>query len=242
MDEALGMCRQAVAAGIRRVVATPHMLDGVFRVSAGQVREGVERLKAEWGKRGGASIGEREAGLEILPGADVHLHEDLPAKIRRGEVLTLNDTGKYVLLEVPATVLLPRLDRFLGEMAAAGVRPILTHPERHPRINGAAGPAPGGADGGLAGWVAGGGLVQVTAGAYLGLFGRAAREAAERWTREGLVHVIATDAHPMPGREPSALAAAAARLEALAGTEAARRIVRENPERILRGEDVGRVP
>ncbi len=252
MDEALAMCRRAVEAGIATVVATPHMLDGVFGVTAGQVREGVEQLKKAWGEceassvARGASGGERGAGprdaprLHILPGADVHLHEDLPAKVRRGEVVTVNDAGKYLLLELPPTVLLDRLDGLLAELRAAGVRPILTHPERHPRIAGrgeARGlQAEGDAD--LGRWVAGGGLVQVTAGAYLGSFGRSAREAAERWARAGLVHVIATDAHPMPGREASSLAAAAAKLEGIVGAEAARRIVYANPERIVKGEEI----
>ena len=159
----------------------------------------------------------------------MHLHEDLVAKVKRGDVLTVNDTGAYLLLELPPTVMLSRLGRFLADMLAAGVRPILTHPERHPRI--------AGEDGELEGWVRGGGLVQVTAGAYLGKFGRTAQETVERWARAGLVHVIATDAHPLPGREPL-LREAAERLKGVAGAEAAERIIRTNPETIINGKDI----
>jgi protein-tyrosine phosphatase len=232
MDEAVDMGRRAVEAGIRTVVATPHMLDGVFGVRVEQVRESLGKLVAALATRG--------VPLEVLPGSDVHLHEDLPLKIRRGEVVTVNDTGRYLLLEVPHTVLLSRIGGVLAELQASGIRPILTHPERHPRISGAAGPVPGRRgepDGELAGWVSGGGLVQVTAGAYLGTHGRSAREAAERWARAGLVHLIATDAHPMPGREASSLPAAAARLEGIVGKDRADRIARGNPERIVRGEE-----
>jgi protein-tyrosine phosphatase len=239
-EQALAMCRSAAANGITTIVATPHMLDGVYRVTADQVRRGVEALNRllleRWTDRKEQTERPSTSKLSppppppvILPGADVHLHEDLVAKVKRGDVLTINDTGAYLLLELPPTVMLSRLGRFLADMLAAGVRPILTHPERHPRI--------AEEDGELEGWARGGGLVQVTAGAYLGRFGRTAQEAAERWARAGLVHVIATDAHPLPGREPL-LREAAERLQAVAGAEAAGRIVKGNPERIIRGEAI----
>ncbi len=127
VDEAVDMGRRAVEAGIRTVVATPHMLDGVFGVRVEQVREAFGRLVEALAARG--------VPLELLPGSDVHLHEDLVSKIRRGEVITVNDTGRYLLLEVPPTVLLSRLGGVLTELQAAGICPILTHPERHPRIS-----------------------------------------------------------------------------------------------------------
>jgi protein-tyrosine phosphatase len=221
-EEALAMARRAAENGIDTIVATPHMLEGVYHVTAAQVREGVAALN-----RAIAASAPPRRGVTILPGADVHLHEDLAAKVKRGEVLTVNDTGVYLLLELPPSVLPGRLGPFLFEMQAAGIRPILTHPERHPRVQERPAELPA--------WVAGGGLVQVTAAAYLGRFGPRVQDAAERWTGEGLVHVIATDAHPIPGREP-VLAEAAARLETLAGRAEADRLARVNPERIIRGK------
>jgi protein-tyrosine phosphatase len=235
-DGALAMCRSAADDGITTIVATPHMLDGVYHVTREEILRGVEALnrllEERWGERAaggppGSSPARTTLPPRILPGADVHLHEDLVAKVKRGEVVTVNDTGAYLLLELPPTVTLSRLGRFLADLLAAGVRPILTHPERHPRIAGEAGE--------LEGWVKAGGLVQVTAGAYLGRFGRTALEAAERWTAEGLVHVVASDAHPLPGRGV-AMGAAAERVRARAGAGVAERLVREHPARIIRGE------
>jgi protein-tyrosine phosphatase len=223
-EEALAMARRAAANGIDTIVATPHMLEGVYHVTAAQVRDAVAALNRAL--NAGPPADRPPRPVTILPGADVHLHEDLLVKLKRGEVLTINDTGVYLLLELPPTVLPSRMGPFLFEIQSAGIRPILTHPERHPRI--LERPAE------LPAWVTGGGLVQVTAASYLGRFGTEAREAAERWTGEGRVHVIATDAHPMPGREPL-LAEAAARLETLAGRAEADRLARTNPERIIRG-------
>ena len=101
-EQALAMCRSAAADGITTIVATPHMLDGVYRVTADQIRSGVEELKRllreRWTDR--EDKNERPSTStstsnppRILAGADVHLHEDLVAKVKRGEVLTINDTG-----------------------------------------------------------------------------------------------------------------------------------------------------
>jgi protein-tyrosine phosphatase len=198
------------------------MLNGVYDVTAEQVRSGVEALNR-------ALASEPEPRLRVLPGADVHLHEELVARLRNREALTINDAGKYVLLELPSTVRPSRLDALLFQLQIAGVRPVLTHPERHEGI--LRHPED------LDGWVERGGLVQVTAGSYLGRFGSAAQKAAERWTREGRVHVVASDAHPLPGREPC-LREAAERLRSLVGADGADRLVRDNPGRIVRGEPV----
>jgi protein-tyrosine phosphatase len=256
IEEAVAMGRQAAADGIEILVATPHMLSGFFAVTASQVRDGVrvlnDALRRAWAEGGEAidapspsstadphPIRPRDAAFpsrvtrhgppSILPGADVHLHEDLVEKIRAGEVLTINETGKYLLLELPMTVLPSRLGNFLFRLLSTGVRPLLTHPERHPGIAGRPNE--------LAEWVERGGLVQVTAASYLGRFGPDVQAVSERWTVEGLVHVVASDAHPLPGRM-GGLPEAAARLADLVGPIAARRIVEENPERIIRGEGI----
>ncbi len=66
----------------------------------------------------------------MLPGADVRIEPDLVRKIRSGEVLTLGDRRRHVLLELPHDVYLP-LDRVLGELKAAGLIGVLSHPERN---------------------------------------------------------------------------------------------------------------
>jgi protein-tyrosine phosphatase len=47
-----------------------------------------------------------------------------------------------------------------------------------------------------------GALVQVTAGAFAGRFGRSAQRLATRLAADGLVHVVASDAHDLVARPP----------------------------------------
>jgi protein-tyrosine phosphatase len=80
-------------------------------------------------------------------------------------------------------------------------------------------------------------LAQITAASLTGRFSNGTREFALRLLKQRLAHVLATDAHGMNTRKPE-LAEAVKEAEAIVGPEAARRMVRETPERILRGESV----
>src|SRR5262245_35506525 len=101
------MARMAVADGITTIVATPHQLGGYSRNSSASirclVREFERRLMCE------------RIPLRVLPGADVRIEPDLVSLLRRGDVLTLGDTGRYVLLELPHEIYFP-LDRLLDEL------------------------------------------------------------------------------------------------------------------------------
>jgi protein-tyrosine phosphatase len=123
---------------------------------------------------------------------------------------------------------MPRsLDNFLFNILTAGYVPILTHPER------------------LA-WIAtnyslienivrSGVWLQVTAGSFCGDFGKAARYWAQRLLAQGLVHIIATDAHNLDSRAPR-LARARKLAEAELGASEATNLVFTRPQQIL--EDV----
>ncbi|MBI3461916.1 MAG: protein tyrosine phosphatase [Planctomycetes bacterium] len=200
-DETLAMARCAVAQGIRRVIATPHQSEqfpGVNRERIlAKVSQALQRFQ------------EASIPLEILPGADVRVTEHLVAKLARGEIVTLGNLGKHLLLELPAELTLP-LHELFYELESRGVRSILSHPERNTALQ---------ADTALLGRLVNQGcLLQVTAGSFLGRFGRAACRTAFRLLRNGLVHIIASDAHNEQDR-PFETAAAYARVVRAVGPE-----------------------
>ena len=69
LGESVRMCELYVAQGVTDVVATPHMCDHRFGVTAGQVRQGVEQVKA--------ACRERAISLNIHPGGDLRLYPEL---------------------------------------------------------------------------------------------------------------------------------------------------------------------
>lgn len=216
----LEMCRMAAADGVSAIVATPHMLDGVYNVSRATVLTKVEELRQRLSDAGVA--------ITVLPGADIHVESDFLALLKAGQLVTINDAGKYVLVEFSHYTLPPRSSEFLFSIRTTGTIPIITHPERNfdiqrrPDI--------------VAEWVGTGNLVQVTAASITGHFGSAARELAESLLRANLVHVVASDAHSVKERSPI-LSAARAAVTTAVSAEVAERLFMTNPEHIVKGEE-----
>ncbi len=83
--------------------------------------------------------------------------------------------------------------------------------------------------------------MQLTAGAIMGRFGKRARYWSERMLDEGLVHLIASDAHTTNMRNPQ-MADAVAKAADAVGKDEAHRMVHERPQAILDDVDPAQVP
>ena len=218
--ESLAMAAAACRDGTDTVIATPHQLGANAQVTATAIRAGVADLN-----RALAAAG---ITLTVLPGADVRIEPELPFLLKRGEVLTLADRGRHVLLELPHDVYLP-LEPLLATLRKQGLTGILSHPERNKGI--IARPAV------IAEVVRAGGLIQITAASLLGVFGGSARRVAEFCVRERLVHFVASDAHDT-SRRPFGLASAHAAIAALADARLADAVAIDNPGRVADGLEV----
>ena len=201
---ALQMARIAADDGITAIACTPHIYPGMYENTADGIRAAVARLQRE--------LDEHGIGLRLYEGADVHLDPQLPERIRSGEVPTLAGS-RYLLLEPPHHVAPPRFEETVFELMAAGIVPVVTHPERLT-------------------WIEThydmfrrlserGAWMQITAGALTGRFGRRVQYWGERFVDEGHCALLATDAHHPVRRPPllqEAREAAARRIGAVEAT------------------------
>jgi protein-tyrosine phosphatase len=187
LDDTLDLCRAAVAAGTRTVVATPHVSWDWPGVTSHVVREGVERVKA--------ALREHSIDLEVLPGAEVAMTRagDLPDD----ELVALRlGGGPYLLVECPYSPASAGFESILAALAERGHRILLAHPERCPAFH--RDPAL------LSSFVDAGMLTSLTAGAFAGRFGRDVERFARKLVADELVHDIASDGHGAGmGRPPS---------------------------------------
>ena len=83
--------------------------------------------------------------------------------------------------------------------------------------------------------------MQLTSGSLLGAFGRRARYWGERMLDEGLVHILATDAHNVTQRPPNLSQGHAAALKRVGAIEAERLVV-PRPQAVLMNEDPSNLP
>lgn len=208
------MLRCAAAAGTRTMVATPHVSATYSRTTGDAVAAAVRELQAR--------ADAEEIGVRVLAGAEVEVmhREMLDAEQLPG--LRLGD-GPYTLVELPFSAEAPFCEMLLA-MHGDLLPGVLAHPERCSAFH---------KDPDLLGRLVDQGmLVQVTAASIAGSYGSTVQRSAWSMLEQGLVHVVASDAHdavrrPPPLREPLEEAG----LGALVTTLCA-----DNPAAILSGE------
>lgn len=182
----LAMGRAFVADGVTAVACTSHILPGVYPNSGASLRKATADLQRYFDEEGIA--------LRLLTGADNHVVPNFSAELKRGHLLPLAQS-RYVLVEPPHHILPPRTEDLFFSVLVSGYVPILTHPERMSWIEAHYAM--------IQRLVKAGTWMQITAGSLAGAFGRRARYWGERMLDDGLVHLIATDAHGMDGRAPN---------------------------------------
>jgi len=218
--ESLLMAQIAAADGIDQVIVTPRQLGSYSHNHADYIRQRTEQLRVQ--------LHERGLQLDIYPGAEVWLQADLPQRLADGEILTLADRHKHLLVELPQ-VDDAVTDSVLDAILAQGITPILAHPERHSWVM--HDPTQ------LERRVERGCLVQITAGSIMGLFGAETQQFAESLLHEDLVHFVASAAHGARSRRPL-LQRAWARTAEMIGEERAHRLFGRHPALVLEGADI----
>jgi protein-tyrosine phosphatase len=217
LEDARELARRAAGEGIEAIAATPHVRND-FPTTAERMERGVAELRADFAASG--------IQVQVLHGGEVALDRlgDIPAQdLRR---FTLAQTGSYLLLECPYTGSPLVLTPAVRGLKAAGMTPLIAHPERNPEVQDRPGR--------LEALVELGALVQLTAASVDGRLGRPSRTAAMDLIKLRLAHVVASDAHAPHVRE-GGLAAAA---EALSDERLAHYLVIETPKAIVAGETV----
>ncbi len=220
VEESLKMAEQAVKDGIHAIVATPHSLNGVYANRVEHVISGVTALQE--------TLTANHLDLKLYPGADVHLCTDMVTRINNREACTINDAGKYILLELPSQMIPNRVKDEIFALKLNGITPIITHPERNAMVQHDPGV--------LYELVQMGALSQVTAMSLTGDFGEFIGQVSATLLRYRLVHIIASDAHSAKDRPPVLSGAVEQAAEILRDYEAAAHMATSVPAAILSGQ------
>ena len=220
-EEAIEFARMAESRGTKTIVATPHCRESTYFNDRPAVLAGVARLRPILKAAG--------VGIDLLPGAEVHLCSELVERVRDGRAPTLADNGKTLLLELSMTQYPPPdLEALIFQLKLAGIIVLLAHPERIKYFRDE--PAR------YESLVRMGAYGQVNTGSVVGIFGGEIAELSGRWLRRNLVHVLASDSHNLSGRAP-VLDEAVKVAARIVGDEQARRMVVDVPTALLRGEE-----
>lgn len=220
LEESLAMAAMAAESGVHTVVATPHANVGSI-FGEFDVEDYMERLELF------QKVLDREKiPLTVLSGMEIFTTEDVPSLMEAGEVVGLNESS-YYLMEFPFQIEQREMDRLLDRVLEIEAVPVIAHPERYACVQESAR--------GIFYWMEQGCLTQVNRGSILGKFGRRAKRCADHLLDRRMVTCIASDAHK-PYERTTFMADIREYMEKNYSLEYSRKLLYENPRRILEGK------
>lgn len=178
------MARKAVEAGITHIFATPHHLNEKYVNVKSNIIDRAVRLTE--------SLQQNNIPLTIHLGQEVRIHRDIFSSLEKEEILTIDDNGTYLLLELPSGRAPSYTQEVIYELLLKGITPIIVHPERNKELIG--NPKL------LFELVQEGALTQITSGSIIGDFGKSIQSFSKKIIEHNLAHFIATDAHNIGSR------------------------------------------
>jgi len=221
IEESIAMAQTAMRNGTEILVATPHIRTGSCEICKEDILSAVANINRELSQVG--------SELLVLPGAEYSLEPNLSKRLADGELLTINNMGRHIIIELPSMLIPENTEHILYEIQLQGVTPIIAHPERNhvlsknPEL--------------LQAYSKRGVLSQVTSASVTGWFGREVRNTSLRFIRLGMVQFLASDAHTVTGRNP-VLKPAYELVWRKWGQAYAQTLVYDNPYRIINGDNV----
>jgi protein-tyrosine phosphatase len=218
LEDSVAQAELAIADGITHVVCTPHASDR-YTYKPEENAAKLAELQARVGDR-----------LKLGMACDFHLsYENIEDAAANPSKYSING-GQYLLIEFPDFGIPTRISEAMYELRLAGLTLIITHPERNQTLRTHTDK--------LADWLREGHLIQITAGAISGRFGRTAAKVANELLQRRWVHFVATDAHDTKSRPPK-LREAYDAITRDYGEEYARLLCVSNPKAAFDSTDLG---
>lgn len=211
------MLEMAANAGTTDIAATPHA-NLQYPYQPELVAERIEELRKLTHGR-----------PRLYSGSDFHLtFDNVQDALANPAKYTLNHKN-YLMVEFSDLVIFQNTSDIFARLLDAGIRPVITHPERNSLLQQRLSS--------LQKWVEDGCYVQVTAQSLTGRFGKTAQAFSEQLLKLNLVHFLASDAHDVKHRPPT-LSEAHEWVSRKYSAELADRLLTLNPRAAIDGQDL----
>jgi protein-tyrosine phosphatase len=206
LEEAIAMCRQLAAEGVRSAAALSHQNDGYPLNTKDALMAKTKELAGQ--------LKELKIPIHLYTSAEIMAGPALVEKWNQGEWLSIGNHKKFLLVEMPHGMFLD-LRPAAKLLRTKGVRIIVAHAERYPELL---------HDSAMCEeWIKLGCLIQVTARGVARPASGPDDSAIRKWIRNGMVHLLGSDGHNLDRRPPKMKEGYDA-IARIAGTSAADRI------------------
>ncbi len=178
-EEAYAIIKKFQELGVKKIVTTPHIMQGMYDNTGASIREGAELVKGV--------ILENNLAVKFQAAAEYYLDDNFISLIQKDDLLTFGD--KYVLFETPMMDRPLRLEETIFNLASRGYKPVLAHPERYLYLAN---------DWKLVEKLKEMGvLFQVNANSIIGYYSPIARKIVEKLYKYRLIDFLGSDCHRM---------------------------------------------
>lgn len=222
MSDSIRMAQIAADSGVDALIVTPHCnIEGLYENYYDDAL--VKRFRALE-----TMIKEEKIPLDLYLGMEIYGTEEVPELLRKGRLVTLNQS-RYLLLEFSFRKDLLLIDFIISEIKEQGYIPVIAHPERypfvqkHPDI--------------VYQWIDQGCAIQINKGSILGNFGFSARNTALYLLEYHLVSFIASDAHS-PLQRTTDLSRVYQYIKSKYSEKYTEILFKENPRRVIEDKDL----
>jgi len=124
-QESIVLIKKMMALGIKKIIATPHIMADYYRNTPETINESLAILKEELHKQ--------KIDIVIEAAAEHYFDETFEERIDRQELMTMGDN--YVLFEFSFISQPPNTISVVQKLKDLGYKPILAHPERYPYMD-----------------------------------------------------------------------------------------------------------
>lgn len=219
LDDSIEMLTLAYKSGTRHIVATSHFGGQGYFTDNENIIKYAETLSDEMKKR--------DMNLKVYPGHEFMFSEECVNHLIKGKINTINNNG-FLLFELPFDMLLQNIaERIFSFQDECGVEIIMAHIERYDYFYKNFNIIEKLVDNGI--------FIQINGDSLRGKNGKMAKKLAEKLLRYDMVHFISSDMHNTSTRAPQ-LDDIYLKLRKDYGGEFARRLMYENPMRVISGE------
>lgn len=184
-DMMFSMLEMAYADGVRALCLTPHYSPYLFGETFKQSEEAFALLQ-----RYAAA---KHPDMYLFLGHELGYHHGCASALEEGYCRTVAGS-RYVLVDFPEKVNFFELESAMNRLRSMGYRPILAHAERYrclfTKFSW------------IREFVEEGGIIQINASSANGDWGTVAKMQWKRLVKEGLAHILSSDAHNLTTRPP----------------------------------------
>ncbi|MDB5023884.1 MAG: ywqE [Mucilaginibacter sp.] len=174
-EESVILIKKMMELGIKKIVATPHVMADYYKNTAETIGNALKILKTELEKQ--------NIDIEVEAAAEHYFDETFETRVNNHKLMTMGDN--YALFEFSFISQPPNVIEVIQRMKDLGYKPILAHPERYPYLdieqlrN-------------LRDW---GCALQLNTISLTGYYGKDAKKMAESLVDNELVDFISSDMH-----------------------------------------------